>query len=291
MAFCGWCGREIQQGATRCPYCGQRQPPDVQPSAYAATQPPGPPAGSGQGIPPGRSPMRRPLLVFSAGAGAIVVLLVAIAMIVLAVRPAPVGPAQAAGSPSGTAIAGAIGETPTGTAALPTEEIAEAATETPEPTATSEGEDLLGGLATAIGTALPDIFSQNTPTPAPAPQEQGTATEGPLPTAQAADLEEKGVFLRIGGTPGLPFKGAYVTGGKKTTLEGQVPLTFKVDQPRLSVTATVENQEASGTLSVELIVDYEVWDAQSTAEPYGVVTVEATISDVSSAPNAHGRGM
>jgi len=101
----------------------------------------------------------------------------------------------------------------------------------------------------------------------------------PFLTPEKTEVERKPVTIRVTGTSGVSFLGAYcaVSCG---SIEGVIPEDFDAGVYQDFVTVNVQKQdEGNRQLTLQVLVGGEVVKEQSTTEPGGVVDVTVSPED------------
>ncbi|MDP9476576.1 MAG: hypothetical protein M3R38_12985 [Actinomycetota bacterium] len=117
---------------------------------------------------------------------------------------------------------------------------------------------------------------------ATAEQETAQYESEPTPTPEAAptpaDEEVGEVFVRVTGDAGISFQGNIATLDGSRSVEGTTPQEFavEVDTGFLSgdsVSATAQNSDGAGNLTVQIVSDGKVVKEATTTAQYGVASV------------------
>jgi hypothetical protein len=113
------------------------------------------------------------------------------------------------------------------------------------------------------------------PSPRQTPGEGGGGQ--PRQQEKPRDPGAPGDYLKVSGTPGIPFSCSVMDGnGQQRTVDGKTPARIKLkDMGFGAISSNVCQKTGSeGLLKVSLVVGGEVQKANQTKAQYGVVTVD-----------------
>lgn len=101
--------------------------------------------------------------------------------------------------------------------------------------------------------------------------------QGYNPSAVSSDPSKPKAFkILVGGTPGIPFQGSYMTtqsNGQSTSksVEGVTPTSFNASGWMIST--AFQKKDQSGELSVSIQVEDIMLKTENTTAPYGMVSI------------------